>query len=167
MTTGRATAALAAALCAAVLAACGAPATSGGGHVDTTGSVVEFPRDPAVVTRWIDGDTLDTTLGRVRVLGMDTPERGRCGFDEATQLAMQLAPVGSAAELVAAGPTKDDKDKYGRLLRYVYVGSTDVGYELIASGLAIARYDSRDGYGWHPREAAYIAADASADSPIC
>ena len=31
---------------------------------------------------------------------------------------------------------------------------------------AVARYDSRDGYGRHPREDAYVAADA-ASLPIC
>ena len=32
---------------------------------------------------------------------------------------------------------------------------------MIQEGLAVARYDSRDGYGTHPREAAYVAADAA------
>ncbi len=29
------------------------------------------------VIRWGDGDTLDTTLGRVRLIGVDTPELGQ------------------------------------------------------------------------------------------
>jgi hypothetical protein len=69
--------------------------------------------------------------------------------------------MGSQVLLVSAGPDKDDVDRYGRLLRYVEAASVDVGFELIETGLAIARYDSRDGYGWHPRESAYIAADDS------
>ena len=56
---------------------------------------------------------------------------------------------------------RDDRDDYGRLLRYVDGPSGDAGLVLIQEGLAIARYDSRDGYGGHPREAAYVAADAA------
>ena len=46
------------------------------------------------------------------------------------------------------------------------VGSVNVGFELIEQGLAIARYDSRDGYGSHPRENAYVP-DAAADDYVC
>ena len=53
----------------------------------------------------------------------------------------------------------EDRDRYGRLRRYVNVGQLDAGLRLIQSGLAIARYDSRDGYGFHPREPQYVAAD--------
>jgi endonuclease YncB( thermonuclease family) len=113
----------------------------------------------AIVTGWVDGDTVDTTLGRVRVLGIDTPERGDCGFEDATARAESVAPIGTAVLLVSAGAGKDDTDRYGRLLRYVDTPAADVGYELLDAGLAIARYDSRDGYGWHPRESDYIAAD--------
>ena len=63
--------------------------------------------------------------------------------------------------------SKDDVDKYGRLLRYVDVGGTDAGLSLIKAGLAIARYDSRDGYGAHREEDAYIAADAAAPNKTC
>ncbi len=124
-----------------------------------------LPSQDVVITRWVDGDTVDTTAGRVRLLGIDTPEHGRCGFDEATAQAEALAPVGSAARLLRV-PDDDDTDRYGRLLRYVWVGSTDVGLSLIESGVAIARYDSRDGYGPHPAEAEYIAAD-EASANIC
>jgi endonuclease YncB( thermonuclease family) len=120
----------------------------------------------ATLVRWVDGDTAVTSEGRVRLLGMDTPERGQCGFGPASSYAARLAPPGSTIELVAV-PGDDDKDRFGRLLRYVEVGTTDVGYELIRAGYAIARYDSRDGYGPHPRERDYIAADASAPHHSC
>lgn len=111
---------------------------------------------------WItDGDTIVTTLGRVRVIGIDTPERGMCGYAEAGDHAAALVPVGSRVLLVAV-PGKDDTDRYGRLLRYVQAADgTDLGLAQIEAGYAVARYDSRDGYGAHPREDAYIAADAA------
>jgi endonuclease YncB( thermonuclease family) len=125
-----------------------------------------LPTTTATLLRWVDGDTAVTSEGRVRLLGMDTPERGQCGFGPASSYAARLAPPGSTIELVAV-PGDDDKDRFGRLLRYVQVGTTDVGYELIRAGYAIARYDSRDGYGPHPRERDYIAADASTANPAC
>jgi hypothetical protein len=57
---------------------------------------------------------------------------------------------------LATGGT-DDRDRYGRLLRYVEIadGTVDVGAHLLVDGVAVARYDSRDGYGHHDREATY------------
>lgn len=114
------------------------------------------------VTAVVDGDTIDVrrdaTTERVRIIGIDTPERGQCGYAEATQH-MEALVGGSQVDLVTAGAGKDERDRYGRILRYVIAGNVDAGYEQIAAGLAIARYDSRDGYGAHPRETAYIEAD--------
>lgn len=104
------------------------------------------------------------TVERIRVIGIDTPERGECGFDEATDALSDLV-LGENVTLVAGA--RDDRDAYDRLLRYVDVGTTDAGLTLIEDGWAIARYDSRDGYGAHPREDAYIAADAAAPNYTC
>jgi endonuclease YncB( thermonuclease family) len=125
-----------------------------------------LPSTTTTIVRWVDGDTVVTSQGRVRLRGMDTPERGQCGFGPATSYAGKLAPPGATVELVAV-PGDDDTDRYGRLLRYVYAGPTDVGYALIDAGYATARYDSRDGYGAHPHEDAYIAADARTSNPAC
>ena len=121
--------------------------------------------DPAIpgatgtVTNVVDGDTVDVEgVGRIRVIGIDTPERGACGYESATQ-AMSVLVLGRRVTLVPGAA--DDADRYGRLLRYVDVGSRDAGLSLIEDGWAIARYDSRDGYGSHPREGAYVAADAA------
>ena len=61
----------------------------------------------------------------------------------------------------------EDHDQYGRLLRYVNVGRMDAGLREIKAGLAIARYDSRDGYGFHPRENLYVATDARVRQRAC
>ena len=109
------------------------------------------------VIRVIDGDTVVISNNqRVRLIGIDTPERGKCGFDEAKQALETLLASGSAT--FYSGTTAD-KDKYDRLLRYIEVEGTDVGLSLISDGFAIARYDSRDGYGPHDRESEYIDAD--------
>jgi endonuclease YncB( thermonuclease family) len=48
-----------------------------------------------------------------------------------------------------------DRDGYGRLPRYVHDSGRDTGLGLIRRGLAKARYDGRDGYDRHPRQAKY------------
>ena len=117
-----------------------------------------------LVTRVVDGDTLELGNGQtVRLVGIDTPEVGECGF-EAAGAALGGLVLG---ELVRLTVSDEDQDQYGRLLRYVNIGTMDAGLRLIKRGLAIARYDSRDGYGYHPREAYYIEADAASRNVGC
>ena len=118
------------------------------------------------VIRVIDGDTIVISGDeRVRLIGIDTPENGQCGFDEAKQALEKLLASGSATFYSG---TTSDKDKYDRLLRYIEVEGIDVGLNLISNGFAIARYDSRDGYGPHDRESEYIDADEnSTPATVC
>jgi endonuclease YncB( thermonuclease family) len=119
----------------------------------------------AKVVRWVDGDTVDTTKGRVRLIGVDTPERGTCGAATATAYAKQLAPAGSTIKL---GNPKSvvDRDRYNRHLRYVDRGTTDIANKQIAKG-AKARYDGRDGYQWHPRQTKYRTTDSRYRNYTC
>jgi micrococcal nuclease len=93
-----------------------------------------------VVTSVVDGDTMVARLNsgrveRVRLIGIDTPERGTCYFEEASARARSLA-LGRRAAL-HGDPTQARRDRYGRLLAYVHVrGSVDVGRALIRSGHA-------------------------------
>lgn len=118
----------------------------------------------ADVIRVIDGDTVVISDDeRVRLIGIDTPENGQCGFDEAKQAIEKLLASGSATFYSG---TTSDKDKYDRLLRYIEVEGIDVGLNLISNGFAIARYDSRDGYGPHDRESEYIDADENSAAAV-
>ena len=47
------------------------------------------------------------------------------------------------------------------------VDVVDAGLSLIEDGWAIARYDSRDGYGAHPRQEQYVAADLATPDLGC
>lgn len=75
------------------------------------------------VVRIIDGDTFEyynedlNKILKVRLLCVDTPERGKDGYEEATAYLRSLI-LYREVTLVSS---KTDKDKYGRLLRYVYV----------------------------------------------
>jgi micrococcal nuclease len=140
-------------------------ATTSGSAAEGAASDVPGDRQSGRVFHVVDGDTVDVTgMGRIRVIGIDTPERGECGYESAT-LAMAALVQGRVVTLVAGA--QDDADRYGRLLRYVDVGSTDSGLALIEQGWAIARYDSRDGYGHHAREEQYAAADAVSEDLGC
>jgi micrococcal nuclease len=102
-----------------------------------TQSGTEEDYEEALVTRVIDGDTIVVLLNgreeRVRLIGIDTPERGRPYFEEATRKTAEFV-LGKKVKLV-----KDvsERDKYGRLLRYVYAGSLFVNAELVRQGFAM------------------------------
>jgi len=113
----------------------------------------------ATVLHWSDGDTVVTTAGKVRLIGIDAPEKGECGFRQAKKAAKKLAPKGTVVRL-ANPKSVVDLDKYDRLLRYVNVGKVDVGLEQIKRG-SVARYDSLDGYDHHPRQKRYRSTDVS------
>lgn len=117
-----------------------------------------------VVARIVDGDTVELGNGEtVRLAGIDTPEIGVCGYEQAAANLSRLV----LRKQVRLGATDEDRDRYGRLLRYINVGDLDAGLRLIKNGYAIARYDSRDGYGYHPREPRYIAADRASQNFTC
>lgn len=103
----------------------------------------------------VDGDTIETSAGTVRIIGIDTPERGQCGYDDAKAVVTTLIAQGD--ELVLGLPEgQNDQDKYGRILRYVTTKSgVDLGLAELRAGQAVARFDSSDGYPAHPRERAY------------
>ena len=67
------------------------------------------------VDRVIDGDTFQSANARIRLFGVDTPDRGERCFNEATERLKQLV---SDAVWVEFGPRQEDRD--GRILYYVY-----------------------------------------------
>jgi endonuclease YncB( thermonuclease family) len=87
------------------------------------------------VGRVIDGDTLDLSDGtRVRLYGVDTPERGELCFTEATDRLRQLS--GSSVRL-ENGPRATDS--FGRRLAYAYtLEGFSIDVILIGDGLAEA-----------------------------
>jgi len=102
----------------------------------------------AFVMRAVDGDTLEATLddgtvAKIRLLGVNTPESVdprrpvECFGKEASKHMAVL--VAGKRVLLAADPQADEVDKYGRLLRNVFLDDgTDVNASLIRDGYAYA-----------------------------
>jgi micrococcal nuclease len=92
--------------------------------------------ETATVTRVIDGDTIIIDTGqRVRYIGIDTPETHpelEAYGTEAWQANRRLVE----GKKVRLEKDASETDKYGRLLRYVYVDETLVNAELVRLGLA-------------------------------
>ena len=107
-------------------------------QVDNSSQGAEF-KDTFLVKRVIDGDTIELDNGeRVRYIGIDTPETVdprklvQCFGKEAAQANRELVE----GKLVRLERDVSDKDRYGRLLRYVYEGDKFINLDLVKNGYA-------------------------------
>jgi len=92
-----------------------------------------------LVTRVIDGDTIEIEGGqRVRYIGIDTPETVdprkpvQCFGVEASNKNKQLVE----GKRVRLEKDITETDRYGRLVRYVYVDDVFINLKLVAEGFA-------------------------------
>jgi micrococcal nuclease len=92
--------------------------------------------ETATVTRVIDGDTIEVRIDgreeRVRYVGVNTPERNEVCYDEATTANANMV-AGQTVRLVR---DQTNRDRFDRLLRYIYVGDLLVNAQLVARGYA-------------------------------
>lgn len=93
--------------------------------------------------RIIDGDTFELASGDiVRLICLDAPEIGSSGSEEAANFLSSLI----LGKEVRMENDTDDKDAYGRLLRYVYIDDLFVNRELVQQGYAtVFRYGNDTG----------------------
>jgi len=93
-----------------------------------------------LVEEVIDGDTFKLIDGNiVRLIGIDTPEKGKPYFEEAKNYLKNLIE----GKYVFLEKDVSETDKYGRLLRYVWLPQDERSYifvnlELINAGFAYA-----------------------------
>ncbi|KQQ66939.1 thermonuclease family protein [Microbacterium sp. Leaf320] len=119
----------------------------------------------------VDGDTIDVATddgtARVRLIGIDTPEIGRggeaseCYADEARAFLDELL-YGQEVEL-AGDPSQADVDKYGRLLRYVYIDGQSAAELAITAG---AGYEYTFDVGYIHRESHQAAERDAIESAV-
>jgi len=97
------------------------------------------PPDTARVINIVDGDTIIIEGGyEVRYIGIDTRET----HPEAEIYSIRALKLNRdlvEGKVVRLEKDVSDKDKYGRLLRYVYVDDLFVNAELVRQGLAWAK----------------------------
>lgn len=113
----------------------------------------KLPELPAItpgyyaVTNVVDGDTIDVNMSgkteRVRLIGVDTPETKKpntpvqCFGPQASDYTHKTL-TGKSVRL-DADPQDDNRDRYGRLLRYVYLqDGTLFDESLVAQGYGFA-----------------------------
>ncbi len=86
-----------------------------------------------VVSRVIDGDTFDISTGeRIRMIGIDTPERGKDFYNEAKDRLEEL--IGDKEVVLVKDVS--ETDRYGRLLRHVYYEDVWINRQMIDEGFA-------------------------------
>jgi micrococcal nuclease len=121
-----------------------------------------FPEEPgghedATVLRVVDGDTIEVRIDAitggagaaevavgdqeaVRLVGIDTPESVKRGSPVECFGKEASAAAGALLEGARVRLVKDveEKDRYGRLLRYVYIGDEMANARLVVNGYANA-----------------------------
>ena len=87
---------------------------------------------PYIVSSVVDGDTLNIEEERIRLAGINSPEIGQCYAQEAKEKLQEL----TLSQEVLLEKELENKDKYGRLLRYVYTNVTSISHYLVHYGYA-------------------------------
>ena len=92
-----------------------------------------------------DGDSIEVDVdGRteeVRLIGINAPEGDECFGDESREALIGL--LGEGALILVSG-SDNDSDRYGRLLRYVYVDGDNTNGRTLAGGNAVALQGDHD-----------------------
>lgn len=120
------------------------------------------------VVKVVDGDTIKVDMqGKtetIRIIGINTPETVdprkavECFGKEASEKAKELLTDTQVS--LEADKSQGERDRYGRLLRYVFLeDGTDYGLKMIKDGYAY-EYLYDEPYLYHDR---YQAAQASAE----
>jgi micrococcal nuclease len=92
-----------------------------------------YEKEKCFVDRIIDGDTLVCNNETIRLLGIDTPEKGESYFQEAKDYLSFVD--GKEIEILRDW---DDLGKYKRKLRYVFYEDRLINIEIVEQGLAVA-----------------------------
>ncbi len=88
------------------------------------------------VIRTVDGDTIKVTYrGKeesVRFLCINTPERGKPGYRQATEALRKL--IGCKPVRLEFDGAKEQRDRFGRLLGYVWRDDLNLNVEMVRLG---------------------------------
>ncbi len=125
----------------------------GAGYQEKSGSCVPVEKEDCevdmyatTISRAVDGDTVEFDCNgvseKIRIIGIDTPETVhpskpvQCFGKEASDKMKNL--VTGKKVILRKGQGSDNRDKYGRLLRYVEIDKKDIGMEMVKEGFAFS-----------------------------
>ena len=86
----------------------------------------------AKVDRVIDGDTVEINGSSVRLLGMNTPERGELYYSEAKEFLEELV----LNKTVRLESGKEKYDRYDRILAYIFLNGKNINLRLVEEDFA-------------------------------
>ncbi len=89
-------------------------------------------KDRVIVERIVDGDTIIANGSSIRLLGINTPERGEKYYNEAKKFLEEL--ILNKTVFLEYG--KERKDKYNRTLAYIFLKEENINVKLIEEGFA-------------------------------
>ena len=89
-------------------------------------------REIVLVERIVDGDTIMANNKSVRLLGINSPERGETYYEEASEFLGNLI----FNKTVSLEFSKEKYDRYNRTLAYVFISEKNINIELIKNGFA-------------------------------
>ena len=89
-------------------------------------------KEVVFVERVIDGDTIVSGNSSIRLLGINSPERGEMYYDEAKVFLEELI----LNETVDLQYGKERYDKYDRTLAYIFFKNQNINLELVKNGFA-------------------------------
>lgn len=149
-----------------VLGRWSAPGTRPDSNKYATRSIATEAWHEAAVAEVIDGDTIvvafpnaPTGQEKVRLVGVDTPERGQRWYAESRSALAELV-MGRTVRLEFEGDHPARRDKYGRLLAYLLLDDRNVNVEMIRQGWS--PYISKYGGERYKRSLAEAEEDARA-----
>ena len=91
-----------------------------------------FDYEIVVVERVIDGDTVVSGNNSIRLLGINSPERGEKYYDEAKEF-LERDVLNKTVRLEFG---KEKYDRYERILAYMHINGKNINLKLVESGFA-------------------------------
>ena len=112
------------------------------GYYNLTGKTI-YSEEQVYVSRAVDGDTVDSSIGKIRLLGINTPEKKMPYYSEAKEFLKNLTEGKTVKVVKIEGNTRD---KYGRMLGYIFIEDLFVNEEILKAGMANLYFYDEDPY---------------------
>ena len=96
------------------------------------GFLIQENYETTKITRIVDGDTVDSDIGKIRLLGINTPEKGESYSSNAKEFLEEMV----LNKTVKLEYGKDKTDRYGRTLAYLYLKGENINLKIVEQGFA-------------------------------